>query len=355
MRAPAEYPLLTKQILPFLLVLGAALTVELRAQGFVSDVSKTATNAAVFLEIPVGATAIGMGGAFVSIANDATSLYWNPAGSALLTQNQFVAVRTGWIAQTRFDFGGFVLPLGVFGTLGFSFTSLSMDDMKVRTVEQPEGTGEFFSAGDIAAGISYSRRLTDRFAIGFTGKYVRQSIWHESAEALALDAGTTFKTDLFGGMTIGATLLNFGTNMRLNGRDTRTFIRIDPSKQGSNDKIPTDIEMESWSLPLLLQFGVSTDIMKSENLRWTVAADALHPSDDYESMNIGTEIAFQDYLFLRGGYQSLFLIDHEGGLSLGIGIASSSLIGAIAVKFDYAYRDMGRLESVHTFSVGAQF
>jgi hypothetical protein len=344
-----------KRLLLFLLVIGAAVTTEVRGQGFVSDVSKTATNAAVFLEIPVGAAAVGMGGAFVSIANDATSLYWNPAGSALLTQNQFVAVHTGWIAQTRFDFGGFVLPLGVFGTLGFSFTSLSMDDMKVRTVEQPEGTGELFSAGDIAAGITYSRKLTDRFAIGFTGKYVRQSIWHESAEALALDAGTTFKTDLFGGMTIGATLLNFGTNMRLNGRDTRTFIRVDPSKQGSNDRIPTDIEMETWSLPLLLQFGVSTDFMKSENMRWTVAADALHPSDDYESMNIGTEIDFQEHLFLRGGYQALFLTDHEGGLSLGFGVASSSLVGAVGVKFDYAYRDMGRLESVHTFSVAAQF
>src|SRR6267143_1326774 len=278
MSAPVKYPPMTKNLLPFLLLVAAALTAELRAQGFVSDVSKTATNAAVFLEIPVGASAIGMGGAFVSIANDATSLYWNPAGSALLPQNQFVAVHTGWIAQTRFDFGGFVLPLGGFGTLGFSFTSLSMDDMKVRTVERPEGTGESFSAGDIAAGISYARKLTDRFAIGFTGKYIRQSIWHESAEALALDAGTTFKTDLFGGMTIGATLSNFGT-----------------------------------------------------------------------------KIAFQDYLFLRGGYQSLFLTDHEGGLSLGIGVASSSLIGAIAVKFDYAYRDMGRLESVHTFSIGAQF
>jgi hypothetical protein len=325
------------------------------AQTFVSDVSKTATNAAVFLEIPVGAPAIGMGGAFTSVANDATSLYWNPAGSASLQQSQFMAVHTGWIADTRFDFGGLVMPLGLFGTLGVSFTSLTMDDMKVRTVDNPEGTGELFSAGDLAAGITYSRKVTDRFAIGFTIKYIRESIWHESAEAFAFDAGTTFKTDLFGGMTVGAVMSNFGTDMTLNGRDTRTFIRIDPSKQGSNDKIPTDLEMESWSLPLLFQFGVSTNVMKSEGVRWTVAADALHPSDDYESMNLGTEFAYQDYLFLRAGYQSLFLNDHEGGLSLGVGIASNSLINAISIKVDYAYRDMGRLESVHTFSVAAQF
>src|SRR5437762_3417381 len=111
------------------------------------NVSKTATNAAVFLEIPVGAPAIAMGSAFVSVANDATSLYWNPAGSAHLSRNEFVASHSGWIADTKFDYGAFVLPLSEFGVLGFSYTSLSMADMTVRTVEQPEGTGEFFSAG----------------------------------------------------------------------------------------------------------------------------------------------------------------------------------------------------------------
>lgn len=338
-----------------LLGIEACIATHSVGQNLVSDVSKTGTNAATFLEIPVGATAIGMGGAFVSIANDATSLYWNPAGSASLIQSSFVAVHTTWIANTRFDFGAFVLPLGSFGSLGFSFTSLSMDDMKVTTVELPDGTGEFFSAGDLAAGITYSRRLTDRFTIGFTGKYIRESIWHESAEAFALDAGTTFKTDLFGGLTIGATLSNFGTKMQLNGRDTRTFIRVDPSKQGSNDRIPTDIEMDSWNLPLLFQIGVSTDVMKRDNYRWTVAADALHPSDNYESMNVGTEFAFQDFFFIRGGYQSLFLTDNEGGLCLGLGVATNSLGNGITVKFDYAYRNMGRLDNVHTFSIGAQF
>jgi hypothetical protein len=72
-------------------------------------------------------------------------------------------------------------------------------------------------------------------------------------------------------------------------------------------------------------------------------------------MNVGTEFSYQEYLFLRGGYQSLFLTDHEGGLSLGIGFASGSLIGTMAIQFDYAYRDMGRLENVHTFSVAARF
>ena len=324
-------------------------------QGLANDVSKSGTAVATFLEIPIGAQAIGMGGAFVSYANDATALYWNPAGIAMLTQNSFTASHTNWIADTKYDFGGIVLPFGSFGTLGFSVTSLSMADMKVRTVDQPEGTGEYFSAGDIAVGASYARQLTDRFTIGFTAKYVQEAIWHETANAFAIDAGTTFKTDLFGGMTIGAVIYNFGTKMQMAGRDTRQFIRIDNTKTGSTDQIATDIEMNSWDLPVLFQFGVSTNVLKAERYRWTVAVDAIHPNDNNESMNIGTEFAYQDFLFLRTGYQSLFLSEHVGGFSLGIGVATSGMLNLPSVKFDYAYRNMGVLDNVHTLTLSAQF
>lgn len=169
-----------------------------------NNVSKVGTSAAAFLKIPVGAASVGMGGAFVSIANDATALYWNAAGITKLERNEVVGLHTKWIAGTSFDFAAMVLNLDSYGLLGFSITSLSMDDMKVRTVEKPDGTGEFFSAGDLAVGLSYARKFTDRFAIGITGKYIQQKIWHMSSNAFAIDIGTTFRTDLFNGMTIGA-------------------------------------------------------------------------------------------------------------------------------------------------------
>ncbi len=347
-------PILMKKCLLIILV-SAMIPITSHGQGVAKNVSKTGTAAASFLEIAVGAPAIGMGGAFVSLAHDPTALYWNPAGIATMPRGEALVAHTNWIADTKFDFAGFVLPLGNFGTLGFSFTSLTMADMKVRTVEMPEGTGEFFSAGDLAAGLSYARTLTDRFAIGFTAKFIQQRIWHESAIAFAADAGTTFKTDLFGGMVIGASLSNFGTPMKLSGRDTRQFIRLDPNKQGSNDRIPTDIELSSWDLPLRFQFGVSTNVLHDDNYRWTVALDAIHPSDNYESVNVGSEFAFRDHIFLRGGYQSLFLDQREGGFSFGIGVKSSLLSSSATVMFDYAYRDLGRLEGVHGFSVGLRF
>jgi len=319
------------------------------------NVSKTGTTAANFLEIGVGANAIGMGGAFVSVANDATALYWNAGGIALLPKFEAVVVHTDWIAETNFDYAGLVLPLGDFGTLGFSFTSLSMDDMKVRTVEQPDGTGELFSAGDIAVGLSYARHLTERFSIGFTLKYIEQTIWHMSATGIAIDAGTVFKTDLLGGMTIGASISNFGTPMKLDGRDGRYFIRVDDSKLGSNERVPTSLELDSWDLPLLFQIGVSTYALNNSTYKLLLAVDASVPNNNYQSLNAGGELSFMDFLFFRAGYNSLMLDEAEGGLSLGVGINSKMLLSTSVVNFDYAFRDFGRLQNIHNFTVGIKF
>ena len=325
------------------------------SQGVTKNVSKVGTSAAPFLEIPVGAVAVGMGGAFVSIANDATALYWNVAGITALEQSEVVGIHNEWIAGTSFDFVAIVLKLGSYGAFGLNITSLSMDDMKVRTIDKPEGTGEFFSAGDIQIGLSYASKLTDRFSIGFTAKYIQQKIWHMKSTAVAVDFGTTFQTDLFRGMTIGASISNFGSSMKLSGRDTRRFSRIDETISGSNERIPHNIEMDSWDLPLLFQIGVSTNVMESNNLRLTVAVDALHPSDDYESLNIGTELAFQERVFIRGGYQNLFLVEAEGGLGLGVGMNTYLPFSRSKIKLDYAYRDMGRLKSVQLISISVSF
>ncbi|HEX9007599.1 MAG TPA: hypothetical protein VF889_09905, partial [Bacteroidota bacterium] len=119
--------------------------------------------------------------------------------------------------------------------------------------------------------------------------------------------------------------------------------------------IPSNIELDSWDLPLLFQFGVSTSPVRSENLRWTVAVDATHPSDDYESVNIGTELAYREFLFLRGGFTQLGLSTREGGLSFGVGLVSTPLFEGFQVQFDYAFHNMGRLDNVHVVQLSLRF
>ena len=163
-----------------------------------TNVTKVGVVAASFLEIGVGSRAIGMGGAFVGTADDASALYWNPSGIARLERFEIILVHTEWIADMRFDFAGVVVPLGRFGSIGGSITSLGMDDMMVRTEERPEGTGEYFSAGDLCVGLSFAVNLTNRFSIGCTGKYIQQHIWKENAWGLAVDLGTLFTTGFRG-------------------------------------------------------------------------------------------------------------------------------------------------------------
>jgi hypothetical protein len=86
-----------------------------------------------------------------------------------------------------------------------------------------------------------------------------------------------------------------------------------------------------------------------------VAVDALHPNDNYESMNVGGEFSFRDYLFIRGGYKNLFLKDSQGGLTLGIGVNSKLLFSEDFVSFDYAYRDFGVLGNVQMLSLDIKF
>lgn len=316
-------------------------------------ITKAGTTAAQFLKIDVGGRAIGMGGAFVAAANDATSLYWNAAGIAGVERKEIHVMHANWLADTNFDFAGVVLPLGAFGTLGASVTSLSMPEMEVRTVFYPEGTGERFTAGDLAAGLSYARMLTDRFAIGFTAKYVRQHIWDMSASSVALDFGTRFTTD-FHGMILGMSISNFGNKMRFEGKNTRVFYDFSDAEYGDNDKLPAYLQTDKWSLPLLFRVGVAMPVLNNEANRLMVAADATHPNDDTENLNLGVEYAFRKWIFLRAGYKALGSRDSEEGLTLGAGF-DSAIFGATRLRVDYAWADWGRLSSVNRFSFALGF
>lgn len=340
------------------LILSMLLLVGLRtAEAQVTDknVSKSGTTAATFLEIPVNARAVGFGSAFSAVANDVSSLYWNPAGASRLEGSQVIFSHMNWIADLRFDYTAAAIPVQDIGTVGVSFTSLTMDDMAVRTVDKPDGTGELFSASSIAVGLHYSRSLSDRFSIGFSAKYIQESIWHMSSQAFALDMGVLYITEFFNNMKIGAIISNFGTDLRMSGRDARLFDRIDEQKMGSNDRIPVNIEMDSWSLPLNFQFGVATDLFSSEEHTLTVAVDALHPSDNYESINAGMEYVLFRSFAVRGGYRALGLADSEGGLSLGAGFSGELFGGGIRCGLDYAYADYGRLQNSNIITLAIVF
>lgn len=338
----------------FILMLSISLLAFNSTHGqYVTNVTGVGTTGAPFLEIEIGPRATGMGGAFTAIANDATAVYWNPAGIARLAVNEAILTHTRWLAGISFDFVAGIFPMGQYGVIGVSGTSLSMGEMEVRTIAQQEGTGEKFGANSLALQLSYAMNLTDRFSIGFNGKYIQENMWHMSASAVAIDIGTLFTTQ-FNDMQIGMSISNFGTDMKLVGRDAMVYHDIAPDIIGNNDKTVAFLGTEAWSLPLTFRAGIAMDIMRVLNSRITVAIDAIHPNDNSEYLNLGLECALINLLSLRCGYCSLFKRDSEEGPTLGFGIRTK-LDGGVAFKVDYAYADFGRLINAHRFAIAVEF
>lgn len=322
--------------------------------GFKTEVEGIGTSAATFLEISVGARASGLGGAYVSIANDASALYWNPAGIVWANKFQIEVMHNEWLAGTSYDFAGTVIPLpNLNSAIGFSYISLSMDDQPVRTVQRPEGTGEFYDAQDYAIGLTYAMALTDRFSFGLTGKYISQRIWNESGSAFALDLGIFYNSQLKG-LRLGFSMSNFGSEIKLTGRDLNTT--VDPDKENENfDRVPATYNTDSYSLPLLFRVGVSYERDWGTWGSTLLSVDLNHPSNAPESINLGFEYGFMNMFFIRGGYENLYEDGAVNGLTLGCGIDYYNVSESFGVRFDYAWSDWGILDNAQRFSIGLVF
>ncbi|MEG8946380.1 PorV/PorQ family protein [Rosettibacter firmus] len=325
----------------------------INGQRFVSNVSKRGTSAAPFLSISQGARASGMGSAFVALADDQSAIYWNPAGLAKLPGVGILFDHTRWIADINYNFFAASYNLGNFGTVGVSFITSAMDEMKVTTIEEPEGTGETFSVSDAMFSLAYAINLTDNFAIGFNPKFVMQKIWKMTATAIAIDMGVQYVTP-FDGAILAMSISNFGTKMKLDGNTALVLVDLDPYSTGNNGQIPAYLQTEGWELPLNFRVGIAYKPIDSQMHKLNLAIDAMHPSDNYESVNAGIEYIFNDMFSLRCGYKSLFLKDSEESLTFGFGL-KQLFLGNVAIKVDYSYGSFGRLTNVQKFSLGITF
>lgn len=314
--------------------------------------TKVGSTAAPFLNIGIGPRAIAMGGAFIATANDVTSLYWNPAGASRAEFNSAQFSHATWFADINYNWAGAMFNTGV-GTIGLSMTYLDYGEMEVTTLREPDGTGEMFNPKDLALALTYAFNLTDRFSVGANFKYVNQKIWNSSANAIAMDLGVLFLSDIYG-LRIGATIANFGSDMKMDGKDLYVQHDINTQVYGNNDQILAKLNTDSYPLPLIFRVGIAVDPIKTDMHTFTIGIDASHPNDNAESLNIGGEYVFMNMIALRGGYKSLFLDNTEEGLTLGFGVNYNFNPG-LGIFVDYAYQDFGKLKNTQQFSLGIRF
>lgn len=329
--------------------------------------SKVGTTAAPFLTIGVGSRAISMGGAFVSVCDDATALYWNPAGLARLERSEVLLVHTQYLADMKFNYLGAVFKLPNDNAIGVSATMLDVGEMEVTTEYEQDGTGIFFNSYDLAMAVTYSYMFYDQFTIGVNFKYIHQQIWHETANGFAFDIGTLLLTPIEN-VRLGMNISNFGTDLQMGGKDLLYTIDPDETKTGNNENVYADVRMDKWQLPLTMRVGLSGEVIKTDRERLTLAMDWVHPNDNLEFIDTGFEYSFMNMVALRAGYKALrpsintksgFKIvlsprDSGGGATFGGGV-NFDINPALKFKIDYAYESFDRLGSIHKYSLAFMF
>jgi long-subunit fatty acid transport protein len=328
-----------------ILIYGTILVVLTGGAGFAADFTKSGAVGAQFLKIGVGSRYQGLGEASVAIVNDAYSLYWNPAGLAYIEGTAVTFTNVNWVTDISLNYVAVGTQVENFGAIGFAASLMSMGEMEVTTVDEPDGTGEMFSATSLALTAGYARFLTTRLSFGASIKYVYEKIYREAAGGIAFDFGTQLRTG-FKSLRIGMNISNLGPELQFSGPDLNVAL---PTSGGSSTN--GNVAVDQYELPLTFRLGMAFDVLEDAENRWTVSLEAKHPNDNDQQASLGTEYCFQERYFLRAGYKVNY---EEQGLTLGGGL-NTALGNDKNLVIDYAWSDFGRLESVHRFSVGFEF
>ena len=286
---------------------------------------KVGTYAAQFLKIGPSARAVGMGGAFTAVANDAASIYWNPAGIVEQTRAQVTLNNVIYPADIDVYFAAAIFSTPYLpGTFGVSARALTMDPQEERTIYMPEGTRRFFDAGDMSFGLTYAKYFTDRFSAGFTAHFLHMGLADKSVESLAFDFGLLYRIGIQG-MRLGMIVQSLGGEV--------------------------DYDDRSSKLPTLFKVGVSVDAYRGGAHTLLATGEFQHPVDNKERMNVGMEYAFNQFFMLRAGYNIGYDTQGmAGGAGFRLDTSQTSDIGV-----DYAWEDLGYLGTTHRFSLNFSY
>ncbi|MEM8598429.1 MAG: PorV/PorQ family protein [Bacteroidota bacterium] len=134
--------------------------------------------AVVFLQIEPDSRAAGMGNAGVGIADNASAVFWNPAGLAFQDGVEASMTVSQWLPSLQADLYYYYLSgkyaVDGIGTFGAHITYLDLGEQEYRG-EQNQDLGTF-SAGELAVGVSYAAKVTERFALGTGLRFIYSNL-----------------------------------------------------------------------------------------------------------------------------------------------------------------------------------
>jgi hypothetical protein len=322
-------------------LVGATLTLLL-CLGAAAVASGPGTHLAAFLEVDGGARQMGMGGAFTGLADDAMCVFYNPAGLRLLPGSQIHISTSSWPGDVSYQhlsygFRHTALP----GTFAISWTIMQMPPFLEKTeYYDPDsefgiGTLDNVDAGDMAWGGSYCWSFTKHFSVAATARWYHLALADAFCEGMCGDVGVLYDT-AFRNLRVGAAVLNLGPQNRWASTGSATGFG------------------ESFPMPTTYRAGASIRLFDVVTHRVVVAADYKYPPHGEHRVNVGTEYTFNKgpiFVYGRAGWRWGY---DEEGLTLGLGALFPSSPESNA-RVDYAYVDMGNLDSIQRLSVAFLF
>lgn len=293
-----------------------------------------------FLSVKVGARATGMGEAFTVIGTGADAIFYNPAGLADMNSAKidFVVSRTEWIAGTALNALGLAYNMGTLGKVGFSLITTDYGDIYGTSVD-PESEagyaedGLLEDVGAYIAGISYARKLTDKFQIGGNARYAYENLSSSPIDTaltvvnetstISYDMGTIFYPG-FKSFRLGMSVRNFSTEIKY--------------------------YEHNFQLPLIFNVAVGMDILDlfGENPDHSMLVDfeVVHPRDYSRRLHLGAEYSYKGIFMLRFGYKTNYDIEN---ITAGVGLNLKGF------KLNYSYGKLKDFNLVNRASIGIAF
>jgi len=291
--------------------------------------SSAGTDTAQFLKLPVGGRAIGMGGAYSAVTNDAYAIYYNPAGLARLDKKDVELMYSAYSVSNQatgdgtpgYSYGAFAMPISEeLGSAGvaiqyFNAGSINETDITAANIGN-------FTPSDLAVNLAYARKVAD-IPLGINVKIINSQILN-SATAVAVDLGAQYTKLMDEKLMLGFAVQNLGSQLKY--------------------------ETTAENLPVLIRLGSGYKITDN----WLAALDVTFPSDNDPELAVGTEYkyAIGEDMNLAGrlGYNSTSrTVTGFNGLTAGIGFNFK------ITTVDFAYQPMGDLGSEYKISLGIKF
>lgn len=259
--------------------------------------------------IGAGARALGMGGGFISLADDASAIYYNPAGLPNLNYQEFSFMHIDLFEGTSYNYAGWVFPDSKLGGVGIGFFRIGTDDIERKTNFISNGT---FGYSQSQILFSYGQVLGDKFSFGGSFKIVNQTLDSLSDYGFGFDVGFSLKL----------------TNHISSGLILR-------------DIIPSEIKLSSLTetTPTTIAGGIGLKNISIHEKSLLNAAIELEKIENRSTkIHVGGELMFNQKFALRTGYD-------KDNISFGTGMILNR------VKIDYAYKIMDNINDSHRFSL----